>query len=108
MLGESEREVTIEGVTGRLRGRLRSPEGAAWGAIVLAHGRHGTMDGPLVATLSDLPLLRALIESMTFVSLEVIDGADHRLQDAAGRTMTEAALLPTEAWVRLRKGERSA
>jgi uncharacterized protein len=55
----------------------------------------------------DLPLLRDLIDRMPSLNLEVIGGADHRLQDATGRAMTEAALMPIEAWLRLRRQERS-
>ena len=221
MIRDEERELTFKGTTGPLRGRLRAPSGSGWGAIVLCHGRHETMDAPLIATLAlraadlglwalrfnfafaetgeepsaghadeiadlreaiafaratcgvgaiyvagrglgawayvaaasdelaagaillglsflgqperrmalerleefeiptlvivgfeservDLPLLRDLIDGMTCVNLKVIAGADHHLQDAARRTMTEAALVPTEAWLRLRKAERSA
>ena len=57
---------------------------------------------------TDLPLLRDLVASMTSVNLEIIAGADHRLKDAAGRTMTEAVLMPVEAWLHLRKKERDA
>jgi hypothetical protein len=220
MIPGADQDVTFEGVTGPLRGRLRSPTGTGWGALVLAHGRHETMDGRLITTLAtraadlglwtlrfnfafvesgsepsgghedeiadlreaigfarracgvaavyvagrglgawaavaaasdelaagailmglsytgqperrmalqrledfeiptivvvgfesdrvDLPLLRELIDTMTSVNLEVVAGADHRLEDAAGRAMTEAALMPTEAWLRLRKAERA-
>jgi alpha/beta superfamily hydrolase len=215
-----EKEVTFSGATGPLRGRLRPPEGTGWGALVVCHGRHETMDGPLVATLAarasdlglmtlrfnfafvegrtepsaghedeiadlreaclfaraqsgldtvfiagrglgawacvaaatdesiagavllglayvgqperrtalerleefeiptiivvgfesdrvDLPLLRELTDPMTSVNLEIVARADHRLQDAAGRPMTEAALMPVEAWLRLRRKERN-
>src|SRR2546429_157566 len=57
---------------------------------------------------TDLPLLRDLVASMTSVNLEIIAGADHRLQDAAGRTMTEAVLMKVDAWLHLRKAERGA
>src|SRR5438132_564065 len=57
---------------------------------------------------TDLPLLRGLVASMTSVNLEIIAGADHRLQDAAGRTMTEAVLMNVDAWLHLRKAERGA
>jgi hypothetical protein len=53
----------------------------------------------------DLPLLRDLIGGMTSVNLEIVARADHRLQDPAGRPMTEAALMPVEAWLRLRRKE---
>ena len=57
---------------------------------------------------TDLPLLRDLVASMTSVNLEIIAGADHRLQDAAGRTMTEAVLMKVDAWLHLRKAQRGA
>ena len=57
---------------------------------------------------TDLPLLRGLVASMTSVNPEIIAGADHRLQDAAGRTMTEAVLMKIDAWLHLRKAERGA
>lgn len=220
-MSETERDVTFEGATGPLQGRLRSPRGTGWGALVLAHGRHETMEGRLITTLAeraadlglwtlrfnfafvearaepsgdhvdeiadlrqaigyaretcgvaavyvagrglgalasvaaatnelaagaillglsytgqperrmavqrleefeiptivvvgfesdrvDLPLLREMIQPMTSVNLEIVAGADHRLQDAARRPMTEAALLPIEAWLRLRKAQRTA
>ena len=56
---------------------------------------------------TDLPLLRELVGAMPHVNLEVIAGADHRLQDAAGRAMTEAVISKCEAWLRLRKEKRS-
>jgi len=37
-----ERDVVFDGATARLRGRLRPPMGAAWGALVLSHGRSET------------------------------------------------------------------
>src|SRR5437667_3646110 len=57
---------------------------------------------------TDLPLLRDLVASMTSVNLEIIAGADHRLQDAAGRTMTEAVLMKVDAWLHLRQAQRGA
>jgi predicted alpha/beta-hydrolase family hydrolase len=218
---ELERDVTFDGATGRLRGRLRPPVGTAWGVVVLCHGRSEDMAGPLVTALArlaseeglwsvrfnfafvdagsepsgghadeiadlraamdyarttcgvetifvagrglgawasvaaatdelcagaillglsyegqperrmaierleefevptlvivgfesartDLPRLRDLVASMTSVNLEIIGGADHRLKDAAGRTMTEAVLMPVEAWLRLRKKQHLA
>ena len=57
---------------------------------------------------TDLPLLRELVGSMPHVSLEVIALADHRLEDANGRPMTEPVLQKCEAWLRLQKAERSA
>jgi uncharacterized protein len=219
MHGAAERDVSFDGATGRLRGRLGSPVGRAWGAIVLSHGRHEDLNGPLLVALArrtsdlglwtlrfnfafadagsepsagtadeiadlreaiayvratckvetifvagrglgawasiaaatdertdgaillgpsydgqperrvaferlsefeiptlvlvgfesdrtDLPLLRELVESLPSVDLEVIGGADHRFRAASGRTMTEAVLLPVEAWLRLRKEEQ--
>ena len=221
MNGEAERDVSFDGATARLRGRLRPPMGDAWGALVMSHGRSEDMGTPLLAALgqraadlglsalrfnfafadagsepsgghvdeiadlreamgyarttsgldtvfvagrglgawaavaaatdelcagaillglsytgqperrvalerleefevptlvlvgfesdrTDLPLLRDLVASMTSVNLEIIAGADHRLKDAAGRTMTEAVLMPVEAWLHLRKKERDA
>src|SRR5919201_502819 len=218
MVDGTEQEVAFAGATGPLRGRICTPTGGTWGALVLGHGRHETMDGPLVATLArrgadlrlwtlrfnfafvgeggepsgghedeiadlreacgfartqsgheaafvagrglgawacvaaaidegaagaillglayvgqperrralerleefeiptivivgsesdrvDLPLLRDLIGGMTSVNLEIVARADHRLQDPAGRPMTEAALMPVEAWLRLRRKE---
>ena len=43
---------------------------------------------------------------MPSVNLEVIAGADHRFRTSSGKLMTEAVLLPVEAWLRLRKGEQ--
>lgn len=216
---QAEQDVTFDGTTGPLRGRLGPPTAGGWGALVLCHGRHDTMESPLVTTLArraadlglwtlrfnfafveegsepsadhqdeiadlreacafaaqqsgfgatfiagrglgawacvgaatgelaagaillglayvgqperrralerleefeiptilvvgfesdrvDLPLLRDLINGMTSLNLEVVARADHRLQDAAGRPMTEAALMPVEAWLRLRRKER--
>src|SRR6059058_2102198 len=87
------------------------------------HGTTGTADGPgaprgvrgphlgpggIESDRTDLPLLRDLVASMTSVNLEIIAGADHRLQDAAGRTMTEAVLMKVDAWLHLRKAQRGA
>ena len=221
MNGEVERDVSFDGATARLRGRLRRPMGTAWGSLVLSHGRSEDMGSALLTALAqraadlglwslrfnfafadagsepsgghadeiadlreamgyaratagldtvfvagrglgawaavaaatdelcagaillglsytgqperrmalerleefevptlvlvgfesdrtDLPLLRDLVTSMTSVNLEIIGGADHRLKDAAGRTMTEAVLMPIEAWLHLRKKERGA
>ena len=56
----------------------------------------------------DLPLLEQLVNALTSMNLEVIAHADHRLQDAAGRVMTEAVFPPVEAWLRLQKKDRVA
>jgi predicted alpha/beta-hydrolase family hydrolase len=219
MHGAVERDVSFDATTGRLRGRLTSPVGKGWGAVVLSHGRHEDMNGPLLAALArgaadlglwslrfnfafadagsdpsggtadeiaelreaitvaratskvettfvagrglgawasiaaatdertdgaillgpsyagqperriaferlaeseipalvlvgsestrtDLPLLRDLVDSMPSVNLEVIAGADHRFRTSSGKPMTEAVLLPVEAWLRLRKEEQ--
>ena len=220
MIDLPEANVTFDGATGPLRGRVRPPaSGKARGAMVVCHGRHEDMDGPLVSALArlaseeglwtlrlnfafreadtepsaghadeiadlreaigyarrasgseavyvagrglgawatvaaatdemavgaillglsyvgqperkmalerlrefeiptlvlvgfesdrvDLPALQELLAGMTTVNLEVIAGADHRLEDASGRPMTEAVLLKCEAWLRLRKEER--
>jgi uncharacterized protein len=218
---ETEQDVTFDGATGPLHGRLCPPIGTGWGTLVLCHGRHETMEGPMVSTLArraadlglwtlrfnfafidagsdpspdhedeiadlreacafaaaksgfgaafiagrglgawacvgaatgelaagaillglaytgqpdrrralerleefeiptivvvgfesdrvDLPRLRDLISRMTSVNLEIVARADHRLQDATGRPMTEAALMPIEAWLRLRRKERES
>lgn len=47
-----ERDVSFDATTGRLRGRLTSPNGRGWGAVVLCHGRHEDMNGPLLAALA--------------------------------------------------------
>jgi len=54
----------------------------------------------------DLPLLQDLVASMPTVNLEILAGADHRLEDAGGRPMTQAVLMKCEAWLRLRKAQR--
>ena len=221
MAAEGETDVTFDGATARLRGRIRRSSGTGWGALVIGHGRHEDMDSPLmlgiarlssslglwtlrfnfafrdagaepsaghtdeiadlreaitfaraasgaealyvagrglgawatvaaatdetaagaillglsyqgqperkvalerlaefeIATLilvgfesdrADLPLLRELVAAMPHVSLEVIAGADHRLQDASGRAMAEAVISSCEAWLRLRRGARGA
>ncbi len=55
---------------------------------------------------TDLPALRELVGTMPGVNLEILAGADHRLQDAAGRPMTQAVVMKCEAWLRLRREER--
>jgi len=48
-----DRTVSFEGFSAPLRGKVRSPaSGAVSGALVLAHGRNGDMDEPLVEGLS--------------------------------------------------------
>ena len=51
MNGEAERDVSFDGATARLRGRLRPPMGDAWGALVMSHGRSEDMGTPLLAAL---------------------------------------------------------
>src|SRR2546422_8428012 len=51
MNGEAERDVSFDGATGRVRGRLRPPMGDAWGALVMSHGRSEDMGTPLLAAL---------------------------------------------------------
>ena len=48
----------------------------------------------------DVPGLKALVDPMPFIQLEIIEGADHRLKDPAGRTMTEHVIPKCEAWLR--------
>jgi len=52
MSDEAERDVTFDGATARLHGRLRSPTGTAWGALVLCHGRHEDLTSPLLTALA--------------------------------------------------------
>ena len=51
----------------------------------------------------DLPDLQKLVALMPSVNLAVIGRADHRLEDAKGRPMTEAVLAPCETWLRQQK-----
>ncbi len=44
--------MSFDATTGRLRGRLTSPVGKGWGAVVLSHGRHEDMNGPLLLALA--------------------------------------------------------
>ena len=221
MAAEGETDVTFDGATARLRGRIRRPSGTAWGALVICHGRHEDMDSPLmlgiarlgsslglwtlrfnfafrdalaepsaghadeiadlreavvyarrqsgtatiyvagrglgswatVAAATDemaagaillglsyegqperrmalerlkefkipslvlvgfeservnLPVLRELAATMPHVNVEILAGADHRLEDTKGRPMTEAVVPKCEAWLRLRKEERGS
>lgn len=217
MLGATGRSVRFEGATGNLRGRVDLPgHGAAWGAVVLCHGRHEDMDAPLLTAIArtasslglwtlrfnfafqeartepsaghedeiadlreavayarhesrtkatyiagrgvgawatvaaatdavatggillglsyqgqpgrrmalerlgefeiptlmivgfesdrlDLPALRDLVASMPEVDLKIIAGADHRLEDAAGRPMIDAVVRACEVWLKVRK-----
>lgn len=48
----------------------------------------------------DLPALRAIVDPLPFVQLDVIEGADHRLKDASGRPMLDEALARCEAWLK--------
>lgn len=50
----------------------------------------------------DHPALKDLCASMPSVNVEVVGGADHRLKDSDGRSMTETVLLVCEAWLRVR------
>jgi predicted alpha/beta-hydrolase family hydrolase len=52
MHGTVERDVSFDAITGRLRGRLTSPVGKGWGAVVLSHGRHEDMNSPLLVALA--------------------------------------------------------
>ena len=55
MIDLPEANVTFDGATGPLRGRVRPPaSGKARGALVVCHGRHEDMDGPLVSALARL------------------------------------------------------
>ena len=56
----------------------------------------------------DLPILRELAATMPHVNVEILAGADHRLEDTKGRPMTEAVVPKCEAWLRLRKEERGS
>ena len=49
-----------------------------------------------------------LAATMPHVNVEILAGADHRLEDAKGRPMTEAVVPKCEAWLRLRKEERGS
>lgn len=51
----------------------------------------------------DLPALRELVAAMPQIDLKIIGGADHRLEDASGRPMTEAIVSTCEVWLTLRK-----
>ena len=50
----------------------------------------------------DLPALREALAGMPSVWLEVVEGANHRLQDERLESMTEAALGPSKEWLRAR------
>ncbi len=216
MIDLPEANVTFDGATGPLRGRVRPPaSGKARGALVVCHGRHEDMDGPLVSALArlasekglwtlrfnfafreadtepsaghadeiadlreaigyarrtsgseavyvagrglgawatvaaatdemavgaillglsyvgqperkmalerlgefeiptlilvgfeseraNLPALEHLVASLPHINLEVLAGADHRLQDASGHPMVETVMMKCEAWLRLR------
>ena len=55
---------------------------------------------------TDLPALRELAAALPHLDLEIIAGADHRLEDSGGKPMTAAVLEKCEAWLRVRKGAR--
>ncbi len=55
---------------------------------------------------TDLPALRELAAALPHLDLEIIAGADHRLEDAGGKPMTAAVLEKCEAWLRVRKGAK--
>lgn len=48
----------------------------------------------------DIPALREAIAPMPFVQLEVIESADHRLEDASGTPRTEEVLDRCVTWLR--------
>lgn len=47
-----EEPVAFQGITATLHGRILAPTGEATGALVLAHGRNGSMDEPLIDALA--------------------------------------------------------
>ena len=51
---------------------------------------------------ADLPALEHLVASLPHINLEVLAGADHRLQDASGLPMVETVMMKCEAWLRIR------
>lgn len=55
----------------------------------------------------DLPKLESIVASSPSLNLEVLSGADHRLQDARGRVLIEPVMMKAEAWLRLRREERT-
>ena len=56
---------------------------------------------------TDLPALQEVVAGLSHLDLEILAGADHRLEDAKGRPVTEAVLLECEAWLRARRRERN-
>ncbi|OGS60563.1 MAG: hypothetical protein A3K59_00055 [Euryarchaeota archaeon RBG_19FT_COMBO_69_17] len=48
----------------------------------------------------DLPALKAIVDPLPFVQLDVIERADHRLRDGAGRPMLDEVLTRCEAWLK--------
>lgn len=55
----------------------------------------------------DLPELEALVATFPSLNLEILPGGDHRLRDAKGRALTAPVLMKSEAWLRLRREERT-
>ena len=55
---------------------------------------------------TDLPALQELAAGLSHLDLEVLGSADHRLEDAKGRPLTEAVLRKCDAWLRVRRKER--
>ncbi len=47
----------------------------------------------------DITALRAVVDPMPFVELEVVEGANHRLEDASGTPLTEEVLPRCEKWL---------
>ena len=52
---------------------------------------------------TDLPALQELVGGLSYLNLEILAGADHRLEDAKGRPVTEAVLTKAHAWLSLRR-----
>ncbi|HYU05851.1 MAG TPA: alpha/beta family hydrolase [Thermoplasmata archaeon] len=52
---------------------------------------------------TDLPALEELVDALPHLNLEILAGADHRLEDAKGRPVTEAVLIKCDAWLSSRK-----
>src|SRR6266540_3840184 len=56
---------------------------------------------------TDLPALQEAVAGLSHLNLVLLASADHRLEDAKGRPVTEAVLLKCEAWLRVRRKERT-